>query len=269
MAIKDWKLGASLCFCGRLDREILTEFHDAGIKCVELSFSRDYFYNALDFVNKAGEYAALSRETGVELWSIHLPFSGELDVSNPDDAKRDFTIATNLELIEAAAKAGISVAVVHPSSEPIADCDRESRMERSIAALKLLAEKAVSVGMRLAVEDLPRSCLCHNSAEMRKVIESDPNINIVFDTNHLLIQDNIEFVRDVGERIISLHVSDYDFIDERHLLPFEGKIDWKALIDALDAKGYKGPWMYEVPSRGKLAASDLYENYRKLNALFE
>ena len=122
--------------------------------------------------------------------------------------------------------------------------------------------------MRLAVENLPRTCLIRNSDEALYMFENNPDLYMVFDTNHCLMQDNTEFVNIVGEHIISLHVSDYDFIDERHVLPFDGKNDWKSIITALENKGYTGPWMYEVGSGGgRYTLKGLAENYRRLAAL--
>lgn len=268
-AFMSWKPATSACFYGTLDKDKMRSYGEAGIKALELSFSREYYYDGLNLPLRHSELKAWAAEYDVGLWSIHLPFSGEYDISNPDEKMRDFTIQTNLELMEAASKAGISVAVVHPSSEPIADSDRASRMELSIAGLDILVKRAAELGMRVAVENLPRTCLLRRACEAETVLKALPGLNLVFDTNHLLLENNIDFINAVGDRIITLHVSDYDFIDERHVLPFEGKNDWKGIITALAGKGYKGPWLYEVPSRGKLQPSDLIENYKKLSELAE
>ncbi len=45
---------------------------------------------------------------------------------------------------------------------------------------------------------------------------------------------------------MSSHVSDYDYIDERHWLPGEGDIPWYDLYNALLEIGYTGAWMYEI-----------------------
>ena len=71
-----------------------------------------------------------------------------------------------------------------------------------------------------------------------------------FDTNHLLTEDNVHFVQQIQKKIVTTHVSDYDFINERHLLPGEGKVAWAALVDALEKTGYNGPLMYEVDLHG-------------------
>ena len=47
-------------------------------------------------------------------------------------------------------------------------------------------------------------------------------------------------------RLISLHISDYDFINERHWLPGEGKLDWQAILNAFKNIGYNGVWLYEI-----------------------
>jgi len=56
----------------------------------------------------------------------------------------------------------------------------------------------------------------------------------------------LNFVKKLADKIITVHVSDYDFINERHWLPGEGKVDWNALYEALKAVNYSGPWMYEI-----------------------
>ena len=53
-------------------------------------------------------------------------------------------------------------------------------------------------------------------------------------------------MRRVGDKMITTHVSDCDFINERHWLPGEGKIDWQALLGALFDVNYHGIWLYEI-----------------------
>jgi len=265
MKIGELKTGASLCFNRRLDLDDLKAAKAAGIECVELSFNYDGYFNVFDLPNRAEEYKAMAEEAGVELWSLHLPFSGLYDISQLDDEKRDETMRINKTLMEAASRAGVKVIVIHPSAEPISDDLRPARLVNSRKNLTILAAYAKALGMRLAVEDLPRSCLINHSREAKFMLSDNPDLYIVFDTNHLLGQDNLEFIEEVGDRIISLHVSDYDFIDERHRLPFEGRINWRDLAKALEKKGYCGPWMYEVGSNdGQRTYSDLRNNHMRI-----
>ena len=96
------------------------------------------------------------------------------------------------------------------------------------------------------MEDLPRTCLGNCSAEILELLTADPSLTVCFDTNHLLGEPIADFVRAVGKKIETLHVSDYDFCNERHWLPYEGKVNWVELVEALEEVGYNGVWMYEI-----------------------
>ena len=50
----------------------------------------------------------------------------------------------------------------------------------------------------------------------------------------------------LSDKIITVHISDYDFINERQWLPGEGKVDWIKLLTALNEVGYNGVWLYEI-----------------------
>ena len=264
------KKGTSLCFTGSLSAESLADLKANGIDAVEFSFSKDKYYNEFDFVNRAQEYADRVREAGLEWWSLHLPFSGKLDITNMDDEMREEIVRINTEMILAAGKAGCKVAVLHPSSEPISDAVRPQRLVYSRKNIIRLREACDQVGMKLAVENLPRTCLCNRSQEMIALLR-DTGAGVVFDTNHSLVEENVSFLNalvDAGLEILSLHVSDYDFVDERHRLPGDGINDWKGIMGALEKAGYHGPLMYEVPRQPKdrepIATAQLSENMTKL-----
>lgn len=59
-------------------------------------------------------------------------------------------------------------------------------------------------------------------------LKAIPGLYMCFDSNHLLGEANPDFLRRLYEaglagRIGSVHISDYDFTDERHELPGNGK----------------------------------------------
>lgn len=263
---REWRTGASSSAFGDWSPELVKEYAEAGIASMELSTNFDGFFNRIRFIDRAEEIGEITRAAGVELRSIHLPFSQQLDISRDDIWSRQ-TTDINLALIDAAYRADVQLVVIHPSSEPIADEDRPKRLEISKSRLNELARRTAEYGMKLCVEDLPRTCLGRTSDDINYLIADNPDLYCVFDTNHLLMQDNTDFIRAVGKKIVALHVSDYDFIDERHVIPFEGKNDWKGIITALEEVGYAGDWTYEL-HRG-WTPSQHAENKRKLEELFE
>ena len=115
------KFGSSTCFTGKFDREAFRGYAAAGIDCVELSTNYNNYFNTWEFVDRPEDYARIAADEGVEIWSVHLPFSRKLDISNEDKELRAVTLYTDRAMIRASARAGAKVIVLHPSSEPIDD----------------------------------------------------------------------------------------------------------------------------------------------------
>ncbi len=244
------KIGLSSC--GKmLDRQLFEAYKNAGIKAMELSVGNKAVCDTFD----VGSVVPLAKEFGIELWSYHLPFGPFeiLDISQPDRAES--TVEYYKGLMASVREAGIRVFVIHPSGEPIAPADRPVRMETAKDSLRRLAEYGDSIDAVIAVENLPRTCLGNCSAEILELIGVHDSLRVCFDTNHLLNENNVDFVNNIGNKIITTHVSDYDFVDEKHWLAGEGKIDWNELYSALKNADYNGPWLYELGFRSPATLS--------------
>lgn len=272
--MNNWKIGVSCNFSKGTPEKIFDECKKAGIGAIEISpaynmrgieYAKDV-YSKLDLK----KIKSLSDETGVELWSYHLPFChSEINPACFDKGIRRQTIEFDGTLMENAAEMGIKVAVLHASGEPIDDKERAESMKYAIESICEINEKAKQYGIILAVENLPRTCLGRDSEEILKLIEADESIKLCFDVNHLLTQSHKDFVKGAGHKIASLHISDYDFIDERHLAPGRGKIDWKELVELLEGVGYNGPFMNEVAgvvlSENKEDGIVTFDELKKIN----
>ena len=262
------KIGFSLCSKPK-DASALAAYAAAGIQAVEFSFNTEE-YDGYDFK----EGARLARENGMEAWSGHLPFLpfASNNIASLDAQVRKNTIAYQSEIIRRLGDAEIPLAIIHPSGEPNLPEVRAEMMKCAKDSLATLAEIAAKEGVTIAVEDLPRTCLGCCAAEIADLISADPRLRVCFDTNHLLEEDNLYFMRAMKDKIVTLHVSDYDFINERHWLPGEGKVDWVALMDGLDEIGYDGVFLYELGFPAPktilrprdLAAEDFVRNAREL-----
>ena len=257
---KQWKTGLSI---GRVSQAALEHAAKAQLDVVEISCIEN------DDPNKWKEIPAWSASTGVQVWSIHLPFRGNAPVADPATWDPEYwkqTYDQDKYLIEHAAEGGVKVAVIHPSLEPIPGYLRESQMRAAIQHLGELSDVCKKGGMTLAIEDLPRTCLGNCSDEMLRLMESNSDLRICFDVNHLLKEDHETFVEKVGKYIITTHISDYDFVDEKHWFPMQGQINWRVLQAALEKADYNGPFLYETMPMGH-TWEDVRPNHEKLKAL--
>ena len=263
----DWPLTLSVS-PGSFTDERLAAMQQAGIRQMELSIG--YFPEQTDLLNyldRAQEVYDQAASYGIAITSIHLPFGPfeTMDPTDPDPEKRAFVFRTVSDIMKAAAASGITLAVIHPSGEPYEEAERPRRIEAGIDMLTRLMAVAKELGMTMALENLPRTCLCRTHDEMLVFLQAIPDLQVCFDTNHNLMEANSEYIRAVGDKIVTIHASDYDFIDERHWLPLEGKNDWKELLSTLEEVGYSGRFVYEVGSG--YTPQEVADNFQKLMAL--
>ena len=191
------------------------------------------------------EYKELSDKYGVEIISAHFPCD-RADIA--DESVFDYTLKTLTDVIKEASEAGIHRFVAHAGSdEDNETCEaRHKRLKTAKKMLNLLAEYAAEFNSVIAVETLPRGCIGRDIDEISELLGVNDKLKVCLDVNHIFRDDLLELVRKFGKRIVTTHISDYNFIDEQHWMPGVGKINWDKLIDTLIEIDYNGPWMYEV-----------------------
>lgn len=230
------KLGISI---GVSTVESIPAYAAAGFEVMEISFSP----GTLDEQRAFGERALeLGREHGIELWSIHLPFARGLDISEIDEDKRAAAVKALSDVVEMTRPWGPQVYVVHGSLEPYPDFERPARI---LSCAKSLAELQAFCGdVRLALENLPRTCIARDASETLPL--SKYCSGVCFDVNHLLRESHEDFMKYIAPHVITTHLSDYDGLDEKHWMPGAGVVPWKQVYDMLTDAGYEGPWLFEL-----------------------
>ena len=233
-------------------------------------------------------------DVGVNINSVHAPFGSPVDISSEDASVRATGAAAIEASIRYASGIGADIVVVHGSMEPIVPADREKREALARDSLASLCASAGDAGVRIAVELLPRTCLGNTADGLWRLLDGIPEEQGGFclDTNHLTppwlsgvregsdreraLLDNLggvlaypamlpDVVRSLAARLITLHVSDYNGIDERHWLPLRGVIDWAAFVNALSEAGFDGAFVYET----RFTADGLRDQLSEARANFD
>ena len=180
------------------------------------------------------------------VWSVHLPFGYGWDVAHYNEQERDLVVESLKRIIDLTACYHPRIYVLHGCLEPVADNERPVRIARSIRSMQELDAYAARVGARIALEDLPRTCLANTSLETRAMAQAAGNVPICFDVNHLLGESHADFMKALATNVVTTHLSDYDGIDERHWLPGEGIVPWRQIFLTLMENGYRGPFLFEL-----------------------
>jgi len=211
---------------------------------------------------------------GVRPMTIHALFGKGYDFSVLDPTERAQALTHTDLALDAAIALGAPMIVMHSSAEPVLPEERAQRTALAQRALAEVGERCRKAGKRIAIELLPRTCLGNTVEDLFTILEPlDPQVfGVCLDTNHLMNRYATlpDVVRQLGARLWTLHMSDYDGIDEKHEMPGKGVLDWRGFVAALAEIGYTGPFNYEAKIDGATPqerVATLQRNFDWLSAL--
>ena len=269
------RVGCSIGF-NAVDYNRLKTMKEAGIDCIEISLGAGIFTNKeksdeeITARMKSARQAADS--AGVEIWSIHMPFGKEIDLSQSDESIRQSTVALQRRILR--------FCKIHPSwylglnERP----KRIAQLLRSVNELNPLVKEAGAImvienmlGHELLRNEKYERPLCRTVEEVELIMKQMPSdVYSAVDMNHI---DNPErLIEAMGNRVKTLHVSDGNGRAECHYMPNpcsgKGDNDWNLIQQALYNAEYTGPFMYEVNSKEYNNPQELYECYQMLYRAF-
>lgn len=197
-------------------------------------------------------------ECGVKFIQAHAPFVFK-DWDRPNYYEEEI-LPTIRRAIELVSRLGVEIIVVHPLHHLFYRDNAETLYEINMRYYRDLIPTCAACGVKVATENMwtrdPKrgyilDDTCSQPAEFNRYLDDLNSEWIVgcLDLGHcgLVGIDAADMIRAMGkEHIHCLHVHDNDHVSDAHLLPFEGKMDWKAITKALGEIGYTGEFTFEA-----------------------
>ena len=231
----------------------------------QLEWSDNFFSQLLDDKDFLKVQRSLTKAQ-VKIHSIHVPFwlkesnvdsaaflntpcPGPVDIAHPDYKIRRAAIKASLLCIKRLKQLKGRFIVMHLSRELEATSDRKAYLQRALDSLLEIKKNIPSDGsVKVALENLPRWCLGNQSSELLWMLEklSSDNFGICLDVNHCFKETLGTMTEKLGGKIVTLHLSDTDGIDERHWMPGRGILPWGNWHRLIDRIGFQGPLVYEI-----------------------
>lgn len=205
------------------------------------------------------EFIKTVRDNGLVFNGVHMPFGALMDISSPDKKQLKDSLDFAVKIFSVIDELTPNCYIFHGSGDPIPQELRESMKEDLVSSLNFLVRKT---NIPVAIENLPRTCLVNTSTELNQLLNRVPGLYVCLDTNHFLTEKTEDAILSIGKVIKTLHVSDFDYVDERHWLPGQGSIDWQKVIKALQQIGYDGVFNYELCSNYDY--EQIKDNYEQL-----
>lgn len=220
--------------------------------CIE--YCKLYLNESINLDTIAAEVTILkeySQKYNVAIRSFHLPANiNELfhfEPSSPDESIREATFEMHKKVLDLVIPLGIELVVIHGSLRTTAE-ERPARLDGLVKYLQMLCDYLKDYNIKVALETLLPSCIGNGLTEHLYIMEhaQRDNLGICFDSNHMLEEDNVNFLQHAGQYVITTHLSDFDGVYERHWFPGRGVNDWKQIVKVMAEKGYDGPYVFEV-----------------------
>lgn len=191
------------------------------------------------------ELGACAKETGIEFYQMHglWPRYTDKDWNLFDKDielyQKEFLVAKYI---------GCKRLVIHPCM-PYGwgvELDKGKAFEQTLEMVETLLPYAKQTDTLICVENMPfaKGHSFSEIAEIKRLIATvnDERVKACFDTGHnnCSQEDIYECIVTLGEDLEALHVHDDLRRQDRHLLPFQGEVDWDKFIKGLQKIGYTG-----------------------------
>lgn len=200
------------------------------------------------------EQVKLCKELGLNIIFAHLGYQNINSIWD-EGIEGDNLVERYKNDIKECKEFGISMVVMHLTTK------RNSAMYNEIGLnrVRKIVEYAKELDVKIALEN----------TKMKGYLEyvlgniKEDNLGICFDAGHYHVHFDDEFDFEFfKDRIFAVHLHDNDKTSDLHLLPFDGTIEWNAVIQKIKQSNYKGPVTLELCYRYdylNMSLDDFYE----------
>src|SRR5690625_978074 len=149
----NWNIGTSFSLGSQFS---LADVKKANLDCIELVLSGNFADLSSDqFIQTFQPIIQEAKAESLDIWTIHLPFSDDWDLSTVDHNKRMKFIDYHIHWLKWVSDQEVEKVIVHPSFEPIDEQERSDRIKACCDSLNQIAKKAERLGITICVENLP------------------------------------------------------------------------------------------------------------------
>lgn len=199
--------------------------------------------------------AEKAAKIGIGFHSIHAPFYGMDDMWHDEDGELWRIMEKELKSsIDNCHNFDVPIVVMHA----IIGMDNHTPTELGLERVSSIIDYAVKKGVTIGFENTEGEC--YLKALLDKYGELE-NVGFTFDSGHeLCYNGGTDMLGKYGKYLISTHLDDNhgmtdpdhpNFLDDYHLLPFDGYADWDGIAHRLHKCGFDGSLTFEVDSKGR------------------
>ena len=240
----------SVAYFGETDYEFgMAKMKSHGYDCIDyqgFSSPSSPFYelDESEISKRLKSLKAAADNTGLIFWQAH----GLWPHDDTTKESREQVLSKQQRSIKWAAALGCKYLVIHPAMPygwGVEPCVKEAH-DKTIERLVGLLPVAKSEGVTVCLENMPflNGHSFSTVQEVKDIITeiNDSNIKACLDTGHCnVVRESVyNGIKCFGEDLAAMHVHDSACGQDRHLIPYQGEIDWEGFIKGLTEIRFDG-----------------------------
>ena len=191
---------------------------------------------------------------GMFYQSLHAPFANSANMWKPYEEAKP-AVEELLECLSVCKENDIPIMVCHA----YIGFDNSLPTEQGVQNFKIVTDAAKELGVRIAFENT------EGEAYLDKLMEAfleNENVGFCWDTGHELCYNRgKDMLEKYGKRLFCTHLNDnlgirnyageITWLDDLHILPFDGIANWKNIVKRLNKYDYKDVLTFELNINSK------------------
>ena len=231
---------------------------NAGYPAIDISlFGRNDYLFEEGWKDTAKELYERAKARGVIINQAHAPFGGGYDHYTKNLIPTFPRVFAFCEIL------GVRQIVVHPLQQGRYYGRERELFDMNMDFYRSLIPLSEKHGIKIAIENMwqthpvtHRICddVCadpHELAAYYDTLNDPEHFTVCLDIGHVALcgREPQDAIRILGhDRLGALHVHDVDYVNDLHTIPYLGRVNWSAVVEALADIDYSGEFTMESDS---------------------
>ncbi|MCQ2453454.1 MAG: sugar phosphate isomerase/epimerase [Clostridia bacterium] len=201
----------------------------------------------------------VGKEEGLLFQSIHAPFKYICDLWEETE-RTPQVIREQIDCLRACAECGVPIMVAHT----FIGFEKHTPTPQGLDHFEQIVREAEKLGVKIAFENTEGE---EYLAALMAHFKGNAAVGFCWDSGHEMCYNHSkDMLALYGDRLIATHLNDNlgirDFdgkitwLDDLHLLPFDGIGSWQDIASRLNRCGYEGPLTFELKRVSKPGRHD-------------
>ena len=217
------------------------------------------------YSDKIVDFIAAVKKENMILQSIHAPFTRISRLWERDELT-EVVLQEQIACLKVCAKHGAPVMVIHPYIGFKNHCPDDEGLEY----FGKIVKEAEHLGVKLAFENVEGE---EYLTAIMNEFGSSPAVGFCWDTGHEQCYNRgKDMMALYGDKLFGTHFNDnigvtgenITYLDDLHLMPFDGIVDWQGVMDRIRRHNYTDILTFELTIKNK-PGKNTHDEYAKLS----